>query len=144
MKKKNSSIRGKQQIRTIALSILLTLLVSFSMSQNKPKTEERLIIGEAYAKKALNHALYNNMQHNLVDGKTLIVKDSTAAIQIAEAILFPIYSKESIVKQRPYEVYQIDDYWVIFGTLPLEYRGGTFQIIIDARNAQVLQITHGR
>ncbi|WP_410779748.1 NTF2 fold immunity protein [Hymenobacter negativus] len=61
-----------------------------------------------------------------------------------EPVLFRIYGRENIVKQRPYERYLIDHYWVVSGTLPEDWVGGTFMIIMDARNSQVIRLTHGR
>ena len=59
-------------------------------------------------------------------------------------MLFSIYGKDNIIKQSPYEIYFIDNYWVIGGTLPKEYLGGTFLIIIDSRNCKIIRITHGK
>jgi len=120
---------------------LFTILM-FSLSccsQNN-----RLVLGKKHAQEELNLALSKNTQDNLVNNNTILIKDSTTAIKVAEPILFSIYSKENIIKQRPYETYLIDNYWVISGTLPQEYKGGTFLIIIDARNSQVIKIIHSK
>jgi len=66
------------------------------------------------------------------------------AISVAEPILFSIYGKDNITKQRPYEIYFIDNYWVIAGTLPKGYLGGTFLIIIDSKDSEIIRITHGK
>lgn len=119
------------------LSLLLVTLGS--CAQNK-----RLVLGEENAKQELKVALSKKAQHNVIDYKKLIIKDSVTAIKIAEPILFDIYGKENIEQQKPYESYLLENYWVISGTLPEDYKGGTFLIIIDARNSQVIKITHGK
>ncbi|WET04181.1 YbbC/YhhH family protein [Flavobacterium sp. YJ01] len=119
------------------LSFLLITLSS--CAQNK-----RLVLGIENANEELRIALSKKSQHNVVDNKTIIIKDSINAIKIAEPILFDIYGKENIEKQRPYEIYLLENYWVISGTLPENYVGGTFLIIIDARNSKVIKITHGK
>ncbi|PIF29640.1 NTF2 fold immunity protein of polymorphic toxin system component [Flavobacterium sp. 9] len=119
------------------LSLLLVTLGS--CAQNK-----RLVLGEENAKQELKEALTKKVQHNVIDYKKLIIKDSLTAIKIAEPILFDIYGKENIEQQKPYENYLLENYWVISGTLPEDYKGGTFLIIIDARNSQVIKITHGK
>ncbi len=119
------------------LSLLLVTLGG--CAQNK-----RLVLGEENAKQELKEALTRKAQHNVIDYKKLIIKDSVTAIKIAEPILFDIYGKEKIEKQKPYEIYLLENYWVISGTLPEDYVGGTFLIIINARNSQVIKITHGK
>lgn len=105
---------------------------------------ERTILGKSYAEQELQSALTNKSQHNIIDNTTVIIKDSLTAINIAEPILFSIYGKNNITQQRPYEIYFIDNYWVITGTLPKEYLGGTFLIIIDSRNCKIIKITHSK
>ncbi|MDR7210107.1 NTF2 fold immunity protein [Flavobacterium piscis] len=118
--------------------LLVILIYSFSCcSQNK-----RLVLGKEYAQEELKIALSKELQHNVVDYKTIIIKDSISAVKIAETILFDIYGKQNIEKQKPYETYFLDQYWIVSGTLPEGYKGGTFLIIIDARNSKILKITH--
>ncbi len=114
-----------------------------TFSINLYSQDIRLGIGKEVAEKSLKSALSKEYQHNVVDNKNLIIKDSLTAINVAEPILFNIYGKEKIEYEKPYEVYMIDNYWVIGGTLPEDAYGGSFLIIIDARNSQVLKITHG-
>ncbi|WP_338839507.1 YbbC/YhhH family protein [Flavobacterium ginsenosidimutans] len=117
----------------------LLLITISSCAQNS-----RLVLGEKNANEELKIALSKKTQHNVVDNKKIIIKDSITAIEIAEPILFDIYGKEKIEKQRPYEIYLLENYWVISGTLPENYLGGTFLIIIDARNSRIIKITHGK
>ncbi|MES2775458.1 MAG: NTF2 fold immunity protein [Bacteroidota bacterium] len=105
---------------------------------------DRLILGEGHAKKQLQLALSDTTIHNVVNPQVLILKDKEAALNVIEPILFGIYSKGNIIKQRPYEVYMIDNYWVISGTLPKGYKGGCFLIIVDATNSKIVRLTHGK
>lgn len=108
---------------------------------------DRAKLGKLYAEQELNSVLNNKSQqtqHNIIAKKTVIIKDSLTAINIAEPILFSIYGKDNITNQRPYEIYFVDNYWVIGGTLPKEYLGGTFLIIIDSRNCKIIKIAHGK
>lgn len=83
-------------------------------------------------------------QHNVIDNKNLTIKDSLTAINTAEAILYGTYGKENIIKQRPYEIHFIDSCWVLSGTLPKNSLGGTFLIVLDARNSKIIKIIHGK
>ena len=115
-----------------------------TFSLNIYSQNNRRILGKSFAEKELKLALSKESQHNFIDNKRIIIKDSLTAINVAEPILFSIYGKENIESQKPYETYLIENYWLIRGTLSDDMRGGTFFIIIDARNSKVLKITHGK
>jgi hypothetical protein len=121
------------------LPILLLMISINAYSQNN-ETE----LGKSYAERELKLVLSEESQHNVVDKKSIIIKDSSIAIKVVEPILFSIYGKENIESQKPYESYFIEKYWVITGTLPNNMKGGVFLIIIDARDSRILKITHGK
>ena len=105
----------------------------------------RLMPDKKYAEEELKLALSNPQEHyNLLNSGNPIIQDSATAIEVAEPLLFSVFSKEKIEAQRPYAVCLLDGYWIISGTLPLQMRGGAFLIIMDSRNAQVVTIKHGR
>jgi len=79
----------------------------------------------------------------LLRGDTLI-KNKDAAIMVAEAALFPIFGKSKIRSEQPYETYLIDGYWVISGTLPRGWDGGTFEVIINAIDGRFVYLSHGK
>ncbi len=61
-----------------------------------------------------------------------------------EPQLFPIYGKENVTNQRPYEAYFVNGFWYVAGTLPHHTVGGTFEIIVEAQNGRVWKLTHGK
>jgi hypothetical protein len=121
--------------------LTLTLLSANAFGQAK---NDSLLSGKLYAQQELKLALNGKNQHNIIDNKTIVIKDSLTAIGVAEPILFGIYGKDQISKQRPYKIYFIDNYWIINGTLPTGYLGGVFLIIIDSRDSKIIRITHGK
>lgn len=126
--------------KAVSLIVLLFIaLIAYIYAIN-----ERTILGRSYAKQELKDALAGTAEHNVIDNERIILIDEATAINVAEPILFSIYGKENITKQRPYESYLIDNYWIISGTLPKSSLGGTFLIIIDSRNCRILKITHGK
>jgi hypothetical protein len=125
-------------------AIYFFTLLTFTLTACGQPKGDRTILGKSYAEQELKSALTDKSQHNVIDNKTVIIKDSLTAINIAEPILFSIYGKDNITQQRPYEIYFIDNYWVITGTLPNEYAGGTFLIIIDSKDSKIIKITHGK
>lgn len=125
-------------------AIFFLTILTISLTACGQSKSDRLILGKSYAQQELKSALIGKEQHNVIDNKSVIIKDSLTAIQIAEPILFSIYGKNNITKQRPYETYFIDNYWVLTGTLPKGYLGGTFLIIINAFDSKIIKITHGK
>lgn len=119
------------------LSIVLLIFSTNIYSQSNSSKS-----GKNYAESKLKLALSKESQHNVVDNKKVLIKDHSTAIKIVEPILISIYGQENIESQKPYENYLIENYWVIMGTLKKDMVGGTFLIIIDARNAKILKITH--
>lgn len=125
-------------------AIYFLTLLTFTLTACGQTKGDRTILGKSFAEQELKSALTDKSQHNVIDNKTVIIKDSLTATNIAEPILFSIYGKDNIIKQRPYEIYFIDNYWVIGGTLPKDYLGGTFLIIIESRDCKIIKITHGK
>lgn len=123
-------------------NILFIAFLTFYL--NSCAQEKRIGLSKKYAENELNETLKNKNLHNIINKKDLVINDSVTVIAIVEPILFKIYGKENILKQKPYDIYQIRNYWIISGTLPETYTGGTFMIIIDARNAEIIRITHGK
>jgi NTF2 fold immunity protein len=102
----------------------------------------RTNLGIEYAKKELKDALTNKTDKLILADK--VITDKETAVSTSETILFKIYGKNNIVKQRPYEVNKIDNYWILNGTLPEKMHGGTFLIIINSSNGQIIKLTHGK
>lgn len=71
-----------------------------------------------------------------------LIKDSATAIAIAEPILFNVFGRNKILNERPYEVYLIDGYWYLSGTIPKGSKGGGFEIIFSAKDGQIKRLTH--
>ena len=126
------------------LTLITFILLGLTFSTCGQTPRDRLILGKDHAKKELKIALSDSTVHNVVSSKTLIIKDGETAINVIEPILFTVYGKSNIRNQQPYEAYLIDNYWVISGTLPKGYLGGTFLIIIDATNSKIIRLTHGK
>ncbi|WP_157807296.1 YbbC/YhhH family protein [Hymenobacter chitinivorans] len=76
--------------------------------------------------------------------QAVLLPDQATAVTVVEPLLFRIYGKDNIVRQRPYEAYLIDGFWYVSGTLPNGCDGGVFEIILNAKDSQVLQVTHGK
>jgi hypothetical protein len=108
----------------------------------KIESSKRVFSGSEFAKFQLEGFLKDSTM-NLFRGKILI-KSKEELISLAEPLLFKIYGKENIVSERPYEIYLFGDNWIMMGTLPAGWHGGTFSIAINRKTCEVLGITHGK
>ena len=127
------------------IKILFLIVIIFAIKNLQAQDfEDRMVLGRVYAEQELKKALSNEKGFNYADHKRVLIKDSLTAINIVEPFLFGIYGKETIIDERPYETYRIGNYWVIIGTLPKNSVGGTFLIVMDARDCQVIRLTHGK
>lgn len=121
---------------------LLLLLFSFSACEQHYITDQQQ--ESSASEKKVKYTLTDTTGHNCVDHKRIIIKNEEIAINVVELILFDMYGEENILDQRPYKVSKVKDYWLIEGSLPKGYLGGTFLVIVDARNAEIIKITHGK
>jgi len=123
---------------------LITLIVGFLFLTNiQAQNSERWIGDKEYAEKHLELALKVNADRNKMNEKLISKKEN--AIKYAELILFEKYGKNQIEFEKPYQVYLIDDYWIIFGSIPRKnYRGGVFVIIFDSWNGKIMKLSHSK
>lgn len=122
----------------------MLILLGWAVSSCGQTPKDNSKLSDAYARKELNLALSDKKIHNVVNSKAFIIKNKETAIKVVEPILFQIYGQDNILKQRPYETYLINNYWIISGRLSEGYDGGTFLVIVDATNSKVIRLTHGK
>ncbi len=139
----NGYIRNNINMKYIGI-IYLFLFVIFFSSCDHPNDDEGNQQQKWILKKQLDYALTDSTGHNCIDNKRIIIKNKEVAISVIEPILFGLYGKDNIIKQKPYRASNIKNYWIIEGSLPKGYKGGTFFIIVDSRNGEIIKITHGK
>ncbi|GHC65385.1 NTF2 fold immunity protein [Ulvibacter litoralis] len=103
---------------------------------------DRNILDKTYADELLSKAL--SFKTDTTKTYQPIIATEEKAIKYAELFMFDRYGKETIEFEKPYQVYLIDNYWIIFGTLPKNYRGGVFEIVFDSRNGKIIMFGHGK
>jgi len=123
-------------IKFYVLAICLTLSIE-GHSQNRPKTPPT---DNDIARRILKSAFTDTF--NVIQPNRIILKDKYKVMLFAEQILFDIYGKSTIISERPYKIYFINSYWVMWGQGP-GGDGGTFEIVIDSRNCRIVRISHG-
>ncbi|HEY9342679.1 MAG TPA: YbbC/YhhH family protein [Hanamia sp.] len=134
----------------LLLSLLFTFLlgcnpstsVKFNTAPKSNQISEQSdhgILGEKNAKEQLNEALKDKGQKYTFD---TLIKNSATAVAIAEPILFEVYGRKQIIEERPYEIYLINGYWYISGTIPKGWKGGGFEMIFSAKDGKIIRLTH--
>lgn len=76
--------------------------------------------------------------------KNGFVPDPKTAEKLAEALLIPVYGEKNIKRQKPFDISLKEGIWYVRGSLPKGHFGGTAEILISKRNAQVLYMYHDR
>jgi hypothetical protein len=74
--------------------------------------------------------------------KAGFVPDSTTAIAVAEAVLTPIYGRDTVQAERPYSAKLEGDVWTVTGFLPQGHVGGTAIVRISKADAKILFLIH--
>jgi hypothetical protein len=72
------------------------------------------------------------------------VPDERTAIQIAEAVLTPIYGAEAVKQERPFTASLKDGVWTVVGSLPRGAVGGVAIIEISSKDGRIQRVSHGR
>ena len=71
-----------------------------------------------------------------------IVADSLSAMLIAKAAWYPLYGKEKIENEKPFQVTEYKKYWKVEGSLPDGHLGGTAHIVIRKSDGKVMIVWH--
>jgi hypothetical protein len=84
------------------------------------------------------------MQVTSLKPKNGLVPNQATAEGIAELVLFNVYGRQQIERQRPYKTVLESGVWTVRGTLGREFLGGTFLVRINQEDARIIQIYHER
>lgn len=121
--------------RTLLAAVVLMPLTFFGQN-----FKNRTAIGEDSARQMIKIFLSDNTYKLSSD---TLIKDKEMAISIAELLLFKSYGKALITGERPYECYLVDGYWFLRGTLPKNYTGDVFEMIMSAKDGRIVKMNHG-
>lgn len=77
------------------------------------------------------------------NGLELGLKEDEAR-DIAKIVLYTVYGRSKIRKQRPFRIHKVGDFWVMEGSFNKPGRGGVFRIVINSTNGCVEYLVHGK
>ena len=72
------------------------------------------------------------------------VPTEETATRIAEAVWLPIYGKETIEQEKPFQAKLSNGVWTVTGTLPEGHLGGVALAEISKENGAILRVIHGK
>jgi hypothetical protein len=122
--------------------IIIISLISFALPCFAAEEINDNRSNEKLAREYVENVKYSK-QDNVLKQKDA-VPDKTTAIKLALIVWKPIYGKEQINKQAPFEAIRIDDCWFVSGSLPRGWRGGTAMAVIRAKDGRFLNVSHGK
>jgi hypothetical protein len=82
--------------------------------------------------------------------KSGYVPDSRTAVQVAEAVLIPVYGEKQIESERPFTATLKNGVWTVTGTFrcpegtPASCAGGVAEVRISKDDARILYMLHGK
>jgi|688.fasta_scaffold508147_1 hypothetical protein len=121
--------------------IVALLLLALTAVAHSASTTERI-----YSEAAEDHVKEALRQGKPLPWKSgaLVVPSPKVAEAIHSAVAGSIYGDENIQKQRPFRSVRAGDFWVVFGSLPQGFVGGTAVTVIRASNGEILRVIHGQ
>jgi hypothetical protein len=115
---------------------LIVLCLSVATGWAEPRHE----LGPEWAKRYLSEAFSGKAEsYKPEEG---YVPNKETAITIAVTVLGPIYGKDKIEAESPFFAYLVDGYWIIKGSLPEGWKGGTAVVVISKTSGEIIHLTH--
>ncbi|MCL2310165.1 MAG: YbbC/YhhH family protein [Proteobacteria bacterium] len=72
------------------------------------------------------------------------VPTADVAIRIAVAVWEPIYGEQNIARQKPFNATLTNGVWLVQGSLPQGWAGGTALAEISQKDGRILRVSHGK
>jgi len=136
--------------RIVSATLFLILINVTTWGQNSSDNDS---LRTKWAKAQLDAALSDSNLHNVINPSFVLLDSKEKAVNFAEQVLFDIYGKKNIEKEKPYDIENVDGYWIIAGSLPKSLStdsvvslsvGGVFLIIFNSHDGKIVRITHGK
>src|SRR4029077_16620316 len=99
---------------------------------------------DLYAQAAAEHVREAVAQKQPMPWKkgALVVPNAEVAKSIHRVVAGAVYGKADVDSERPFRAVRSGDYWVVFGSLPRGWAGGTAITVIRASDGRVMRIIH--
>jgi len=109
-----------------------------------------LLLALAATSLPLSHAAEQVSKQELKESESMpgyrpadgFVPDSATAIAIAVAVWEPVYGKDNVAGEAPYQATLKNGRWTVTGTLPKGRVGGIATAVIDKMNGRIIKLYH--
>lgn len=139
----------------LIIFIGLILLNSCKMTnkENLINNNSKIYINDTnilVAKLLLERTLKDTSQQCFIKTEKTNIEDTQMLVYAVEPILFNKYGVNDIKKERPYQICRIDNFWIMTGSLENDNNsktllyGGTFELILNSKNGNIISLTHGK
>ena len=116
--------------------VISTLLLTCICHGQNFSNKERRQLGERFARGKVEEALKENNPSIKYENQKPVL-DSLLAYITAETILFKHYGQETILSQKPFAVYSVDNYWFYAGQWA---NRKSFILILDKRSGKIIKM----
>ena len=126
----------------ISLLALFCIQINVFSQTNEAKNDS--IIARSLVN---NHVIRDSRPISLNENHLQLSLSRKEILDIAKTILNFTYGKKEILRQEPFYVVKIEDYWVIWGEKKKKKEvtfGGIFTIIINSKNSCVEYLSHSK
>jgi NTF2 fold immunity protein len=127
----------RQPIALIGVSIVVAVSARAS-----DEAKQYYPTSEAEARQVVEQAKKGE-HHNVLNHSGAVLTKETA-IELALAVWGPIYGRDKIAKEAPFQAVRVDDCWFVTGSLEKGWLGGTAEAVIAVADGRFLMISHGR
>jgi hypothetical protein len=81
-----------------------------------------------------------------IDGipKDGVIPNAETATKVGEAVLIPVFGQAHVDREKPLRADPENDYWIVYGTLKPNTRGGTVMVKLKRRTGEVVRIWHSQ
>jgi hypothetical protein len=126
-------------MKAIKCIILLTLLFSSCNKNNVTKNNKPIVFRDVASNKIDSIDLYSFNRNCDID---TVIPDKVTAVKYAFILLSNIYGEKQIRGEFPLDVSMKDSNWIIEGSLPDGYIGGTAYVSINMKTGTINKIIH--
>ena len=122
----------------IIFVFIIFLMFLFGCSKNENK---QFTLANSNAENQENR---QNTSSAVLSNKEMFVSDEQTAIDIAVKAWVPVYGKEKIEGEKPFQANLKNGIWKVTGSLPEGYDGGVAEAEISQKDGKVLRVIHGK
>jgi hypothetical protein len=126
-------------ILTYRRHFIIPIILLFAMNLYSQNFKGRTKVGKDFANIQIKRSTNDSSKYNICDKNKLLLPDKKAVIEYSEIYLLEYDDKDKINNQKPFEIYLIDNYWYVRGTMKTGAFGENVTLIINAVGKKIIR-----